>query len=59
MNNNIMIGKTAGRVAMILTAAGLSLASVPALAGEGHWSLGKGVQCRVILGIVICTKARP
>lgn len=54
-----MIGKIAGRVAMILAAAGLSLASVPALAGEGHWSVGKGVQCRVILGIVICTKARP
>lgn len=59
MSKSNMIGKASARMAMVLAAAGLTLVSVPALAGEGHWSVGKGVQCRVILGIVICTKARP
>ena len=33
--------------------------SAAANAGEGHWSVGKGVQCRIINGTVICSKARP
>lgn len=53
------INSTLGRAAMALAAAGTALVSVPAVAGEGHWSIGKGVQCRVIMGFVICTKARP
>ena len=34
-------------------------ASTAAIAGEGHWSIGKGVQCRVIMGKVVCSKSRP
>lgn len=33
--------------------------AAPAQAGEGHWSIGKGVQCRVILGVVVCSGNRP
>lgn len=47
-----------GRVALALAAAGTALVSVPAVAGEGHWSIGHGVQCKVILGFVICGKTR-
>ncbi|NLR71245.1 hypothetical protein HGI47_10200 [Novosphingobium sp. ERN07] len=54
-----MTMKTLRRAALGLAAAGVAFSAVPAAAGEGHWSIGKGVQCRVILGIVICTKARP
>ena len=28
-------------------------------AGEGHWSIGHGVQCRLINGVVVCSSARP
>lgn len=49
---------TLRRAAMALAAAGTALISMPAVAGEGHWSIGQGVQCRVILGFVICTKSR-
>lgn len=28
-------------------------------AGEGHWSIGHGVQCRLINGVVVCSTARP
>jgi len=45
--------------ALTMAAAGALLSTAPAQAGEGHWSIGKGVQCRVILGIVICSKNRP
>lgn len=31
----------------------------PAQAGEGHWSIGKGVQCKIVLGVVVCGKTRP
>jgi hypothetical protein len=51
--------KTLGRVALGLAAAGAAFSAVPAAAGEGHWSVGKGVQCRVILGVVVCSKSRP
>ena len=30
-----------------------------ASAGEGHWSIGHGVQCRLINGVVVCSSARP
>ena len=30
-----------------------------ASAGEGHWSIGKGVQCRIVQGAVVCSGARP
>jgi len=53
------INTTLGRAAMALAAAGTALVSVPAVAGEGHWSIGKGVQCHVILGFVICSSNRP
>jgi len=47
----------------VLTAAilafGAAALPAPALAGEGHWSIGKGVQCRIIAGKVVCTKSRP
>lgn len=33
--------------------------AAPAQAGEGHWSIGKGVQCRFILGVVVCSSNRP
>lgn len=46
------------RAALVLAAAGTAFVSVPAVAGEGHWSIGQGVQCRVILGFVICSKSR-
>lgn len=59
MSMKANFGKTSARVAMMLAAAGVAFAAVPASAGEGHWSVGKGVQCRVILGIVICSKSRP
>ena len=44
--------------ALALAAAGVAI-SVPAAAGEGHWSIGKGVQCKVVLGVVVCSKTRP
>lgn len=48
-----------GRAALMLAILGTALSAPPAFAGEGHWSVGKGVQCRVILGLVICSKSRP
>ena len=30
-----------------------------AIAGEGHWSIGGGVQCRIVGGTVVCSKNRP
>ncbi len=44
---------TLRRAALALAAAGLAFSGVPAFAGEGHWSIGQGVQCRVILGVVV------
>ena len=58
------IHETARKAAIIaaMTAvalsANLSVAAV-ANAGEGHWSIGKGVQCRLVMGKVVCTKSRP
>lgn len=46
-------------LALCAAAGSLAVSSVPAVAGEGHWSIGKGVQCRVILGIVVCSSNRP
>lgn len=40
------------------TLVGMVALAAPAQAGEGHWSIGKGVQCRVILGVVVCSKNR-
>lgn len=37
----------------------LSTAIAPAFAGEGHWSVGKGVQCKLVSGVVVCGKTRP
>jgi len=60
-----MIFKAPARKAVVLAAAAAfalaaNLAAVPAAnAGEGHWSVGKGIQCKLIGGKVVCTKARP
>ena len=40
------------------TLVGMLALAAPAQAGEGHWSIGNGVQCRVILGVVVCSKNR-
>lgn len=55
-----MIKKIAAAALFIasVTATSMSM-SAPAQAGEGHWSIGKGVQCRVVSGVVVCTKNRP
>lgn len=45
-------------VAATAATANLTFASA-ASAGEGHWSIGNGVQCRVINGVVVCSKSRP
>ncbi|MEO0033357.1 MAG: hypothetical protein RIS94_3115 [Pseudomonadota bacterium] len=49
------------KLALSLAAAAGTLAALPApaLAGEGHWSIGGGVQCRIILGVVVCSSNRP
>lgn len=49
------------RSAVVLTAVVTVLATAvaPAFAGEGHWSVGKGVQCKLIQGVVVCSKNRP
>jgi hypothetical protein len=49
---------TAAVMAAIALTANLSIASV-AHAGEGHWSIGKGIQCRVVGFLVVCGKTRP
>ena len=33
--------------------------STVASAGEGHFSIGHGVQCRIINGVRVCSSARP
>lgn len=49
------------KIALTLAAAAGSLAAIPttAIAGEGHWSIGKGVQCRLVGGVVVCSSTRP
>lgn len=56
--------KTIQKALVVAAIAGSALGanlvlSTTASAGEGHWSIGKGVQCKVIMGKVVCTKARP
>ena len=46
-------------LAAAILAFGAAALPAPVLAGEGHWSIGKGVQCRLIAGKVVCTKNRP
>ena len=45
-------------LAVTTVGAGLALSSA-ANAGEGHWSIGKGVQCKIVNGVVVCSKSRP
>ncbi|WP_166430651.1 hypothetical protein [Polymorphobacter arshaanensis] len=45
-------------LAAVLAATTLGFAGT-AIAGEGHWSIGGGVQCRLISGVVVCSKSRP
>lgn len=45
-------------LAVTTVGAGLALSSA-ANAGEGHWSVGKGVQCKIVNGVVVCSKSRP
>ena len=49
------------RAATLAAALGTATVALPApaAAGEGHWSIGHGVQCRIILGRVVCSKTRP
>ncbi|EGF91857.1 hypothetical protein ABI_02890 [Asticcacaulis biprosthecium C19] len=54
-----MIKKIAAALIFASVAASAMTLSAPAQAGEGHWSIGKGVQCRVTNGVVVCTKNRP
>ncbi|MDO7833839.1 hypothetical protein Q4610_02165 [Sphingobium sp. HBC34] len=49
---------TAAVMAAIALTANLSVVSV-ANAGEGHWSIGKGIQCRLVGFRVVCGKTRP
>lgn len=44
--------------AAIALAANLT-AAASASAGEGHWSIGKGIQCKLVQGKVVCSKLRP
>jgi hypothetical protein len=49
-------------VSSLLAAVALSASvgvATTASAGEGHWSVGKGVQCKIVSGQVVCTKNRP
>lgn len=48
----------AAAIAGVALTANLSVAAV-ASAGEGHWSIGKGIQCKLVMGKVICSKSRP
>ncbi|MEQ1755828.1 MAG: hypothetical protein ABL973_17030 [Micropepsaceae bacterium] len=55
-----MFKKIALAAVLAATAFGANLAiSTAATAGEGHWSIGQGVQCRIINGVVVCSKSRP
>lgn len=55
-----MIKKMLIAVMLIGAATGANMSvSTMANAGEGHWSIGKGVQCKVVNGKVVCSKSRP
>lgn len=55
-----MIRKIALAAALAASTIGTSLAvATVANAGEGHWSIGKGVQCKIVNGVVVCSKNRP
>lgn len=55
-----MFKKIALAAVLSATVFGTNLAlSTAANAGEGHWSIGKGVQCKIINGVVVCSKSRP
>ena len=55
-----MIRKLVLGAALAAGAMGANFAiTTAAFAGEGHWSIGHGVQCRIIAGKVVCTKNRP
>lgn len=45
--------------AVLALAAAAAMLPAPAMAGEGHWSIGNGVQCKIVLGVVVCSKSRP
>lgn len=55
MTKNIIL---ASLFAVSTLGSGLAL-SASASAGEGHWSIGHGVQCKVVNGTVVCSKTRP
>ena len=46
-------------IAATALALGAAALPAPAAAGEGHWSIGHGVQCKIISGRVVCSKSRP
>jgi len=49
-------------VSTLMAAMALSASAViatSASAGEGHWSVGKGIQCKIVNGQVVCSKTRP
>lgn len=56
-----MGSKIVKSAAVALAATGLALGALasPAIAGEGHWSIGKGIQCRIVSGVVVCSHRRP
>lgn len=54
----------ARKAAVVAAFTGIALAAnlaavATASAGEGHWSIGKGIQCKLIQGKVVCSKLRP
>lgn len=54
----------ARKAAVVAAFTGIALAAnltavAAATAGEGHWSIGKGIQCKLVLGKVVCSKLRP
>ena len=55
-----MMKKLALAAVLAATSFGASLAiSTAASAAEGHFSIGQGVQCKVLSGVVVCSKSRP
>jgi hypothetical protein len=55
-----MFKKLALAAVLAATSFGSTVAfTTVASAGEGHWSIGNGIQCRLINGVVVCSKARP
>lgn len=44
---------------LIVSLFAASAFATSASAGEGHWSIGKGVQCRNVNGVVVCSGNRP